>query len=128
MPITGDLALFVQPVHSELRGLIWVQVDDTIGTGNEKFIQGSRKTEKRFESKEMEYDNITFAGIGIQKQGKEYLLNKSRYLTGLRDPPLNCSSESFRARRHEISWMTHTRPDLCAAFASMLRITEGKFW
>lgn len=40
---------------------------------------------------------------------------------------MDCSFEMFRARRHEIAWITHTRLDLCAARVRMSRTTEHTF-
>lgn len=61
--LTGDLACFLEVANVLLQGMIEVHVDESIGSGNEKFVKESKIKAEKCISKEIEYDNITYAGM-----------------------------------------------------------------
>lgn len=125
--LTGDLACFSHIIQGKLHGMIGTLVDDSIEMGTETFIETSKLTKQRFKSKPRQYDNMTYAGITICKEGKSYFLNKSHYANGLKELSIDCTYELFKEGGQEIAWITHKRPDFCAAVTKMARITAEKF-
>lgn len=55
------------------------------------------------------------------------MLLQEQYTSNLQELPLNCSFADFRGRRHDIFWLTHTRPDLCAAVGLLSQVAEARF-
>lgn len=84
-------------------------------------------TEKLFKAKEREFNSFTFAGINIKKEGKNYILNQESFANNIQSLSTDCAFSTFRERRHELAWLTHTRPDLCAAVGFLPQITEKQF-
>lgn len=68
--------MLVQVARQKLDRPIDVHVDGTIGAGDEEFIEKFRLTEIGFGSKQRIYDNITFAGLHIETEGKTLSLIK----------------------------------------------------
>lgn len=107
-PITGDLPCFSKTTNGKLGGMTSTNGGDCIGTEHEQFIEKSKLTARRFESKARLFDNITFAGISIDKKEKGYFTHQRLYTSRLKETTLNCIFELFRERRHALAWTTHT--------------------
>lgn len=116
-PTTGDLTLFFKFIEGKLRGFTGAYVDDTIGTGDTTFERESEATDKRFQ----------FAGIQIEEQGTGYLMHQERFSLKITTLSKQCTFSNFRSKRHELAWLTHTRPDLSAAVNLAAQVTEAKF-
>ena len=127
IPSTGDLSLFFQTIRGKLAGLTGAYVDDSIGTGDARFEEKSRLMERKFESKAREYENFKFAGIQIERTEDGYMMHQEKYAVSLTPLSLDCTFKQFRSRRHELAWLKHTRPDLCAAVNLLAQVTEAKF-
>lgn len=76
--------MFIQVTHGKLGGPIGVHVDDTIEAEDEEFIEKPKLTKILFESKQKVYDNITYAGIHIETQGKTFFLHQSLFAEKLK--------------------------------------------
>lgn len=83
--------------------------------------------ERNFESKQREYDCIKFAGIQIEKSEDGYLMHQEGYAMCLKLLTLDCTFKEFRPRRHELVWLKHTTPDICAAVNILAQVTESRF-
>lgn len=94
-----------------------------IATRGTSLKKESRLTKCKFDSKKRKYNSFVYAGIEIKKIGDAYLLNQSTHASKLQTLNLDSTCEEFRARRYGIAWLTHTRPDLCAYIAALLRVT-----
>lgn len=102
-------------------------VDDTIGTGDKAFEKESEATGDRFQSKPREVGNFQFAGIQIEEINGGYLMHQQRYAQRIPPLPKHCTFNEFRSKRHELAWLTHTRPDISAAVNLAAQVTEPKF-
>lgn len=123
---TGDLSLFFRVVEGKLRGMTGAYVDDIIGTGDAAFEKESEVTGERFQSKARETGNFQFAGIQIEKEGG-YLMHQERFALKIKPLSKQCTFPEFRSKRHELAWLTHTRPDIAAAVNFAAQVTESKF-
>lgn len=65
--------------------------------------------------------------VSLLKKGKSFIIHQSLYARRLKKLSIDCTFNVFRARRHEVTWLTDTRPDLCSSVAFLSRITEKKF-
>lgn len=126
-PTTGDLSFFFKAVHGKLKGVVGTYVDDTLCAGDPVFEKESRITEKKFESKEREYEKFTFAGIQVEPIEDGYLLHQERYAKRLKELPTDCTFSEYRSRRQALSWLTNTRPDICADVNLSTQVTERKW-
>lgn len=66
-PTTRDLPLFFKEIHGQLSGMMGAYIDDTVGTGDNYFVEASKFREQKFQSKPLVYDNFVLAGIEINK-------------------------------------------------------------
>lgn len=124
---TGDLSLFFKAIEGKLRGLTGAYVDDTLGAGDTAFEKESEVTGERFQSKAREEGNIEFAGIQIEKEEAGFLMHQERFALKISPLSKECTFTDFRSKRHQLAWLTHTRPDLCAGVNLAAQVTEEKF-
>lgn len=124
---TGDLSLLFKSVEGKLRSMTGAYADDTIGTGDAEFERESEATGKRFQSKAREAGNSQFAGIQIEEQSTGCLMHQERFALKIISLTKQCAFPDFRSKRHELAWLTHTRPDISAAVNLAAQVTEAKF-
>ncbi|CDF36992.1 unnamed protein product [Chondrus crispus] len=74
----------------------------------------SRLTEQRFQSKEREFDSITFAGIEIDRTEYGFIMHQTRFANNIKQLQLDCTFKQYRSKRQELAWLVHTRPDIAA--------------
>lgn len=98
----GDLACFATPTDGKLNEMIGMHVGNSIGINTVRFIEEIRQTAHHFESKAGIFDNITFAGTSIDKQGSRYFIHQRLYTNTLKLLTWDCTSVMFRAGRHEL--------------------------
>ena len=124
----GDLALWFKGVGKALQGLIGVYVDDQLGCGTKEFVKYSEETEKKFKSRARCFDKLHFAGIEIDTlQDGSILMHQEPHAKKLKNLEENCTFDDFRSRRHELAWLTHTRPDVAAVANMMSQVTINCF-
>lgn len=120
---TGDLYLFFKVVDGKLRGMTGAYVDDTIGTGDRVFEEESEMTGERFQSKASEMDRFQFAGIQIEQFEGGYLMHQERIARKISMLSRQFTYREFRSKRHELAWLTHTRPDIAVAVNLAAQVT-----
>lgn len=111
-PTTGYLSLFTKTEIGSLTGITGSYVDDTLSTGTDGCQENNKLTQQKFESSARDFDNITFAGIQIERWEGVLKLSQPNYAKELSTIP-NCSEfDSFSSLRHKLAWIGHTRPDV----------------
>lgn len=123
----GDMLLFFKKVHAKLSRLIGTYVDDSLLACDETFLELSKKTQKRFESKDREKDNTRFAGVYIETLKNDFKLQQLSYLNRLNPLPEEFEFAKFRSARYQLAWTVHSRPDVCIAANFLTQITEKLF-
>lgn len=126
-PTAGDLGLYTKVIGKGIAGMIGAYVDDTIATCPPQFDRESRATEKKFESRGREYDDVKFAGVAISRSGDNYIMHQRHYADTLCELEKTDDYERFRSLRHRLAWLTHTRPDLCSHASILSQVTQQMF-
>lgn len=123
-----DLSLFFKHVQGSLQGLLATHVDDTLSAGNKAFEESTQVTSQRFDAKPREYENLTFAGVTIKTNPDgSRMMHQAQYAKKIETVEKKCTFERFRSRRHELAWITHTRPDIAAEAAMLAQVTRVSF-
>lgn len=124
---TSDLSLFFKVVDTALSGAVVTDVDDTLSAGSSKFEEESKVTERTFESRSREYDNIKFSGVKSDTTNSGFLMHQSEYVDKLQPLQNDCDFTIFRPYRHLIALLTQMRPDLAAVAAFLSQVTKETF-
>lgn len=71
-----------------------------------------------FESRQIQYENIEFFGILIEKEKsidgqRTFYVHQPEYISKLRTIPKGSALEPFRSAGNAFSWLSHTRSDIC---------------
>lgn len=106
------------------QGAVAVYVYNTLATGNDDFKNLTEKIPMPFESNPKEFRPFIFSGININKIETFYFAEREHYAKSLEPLKNNACFNDFRALRHKLSWLTHTRPELLAAVNILSQITE----
>lgn len=123
----SDKSLFFKLVQKKLQGLMGTYVDDSLLAGDDEFLKLSEKTIEKFESKEREFDNIRFAGVYIETLENGFRLHQKSYIERLQLLNSNASFEDLRRARAKLSWLIHTRPEVCVAASMLAQVTSSTF-
>ena len=131
-PLDGDPSMYQHKIDGETEGLLGAYVDDNLFVGSDNFEDTIHRIAKKFESKPIERDHVEFVGINIrtvtEKDGsRTFLANQQHYLAKLKTVPLDSKFEFFRSVRSCVSWLTHTRPDLCCTSNRASQVTKENF-
>ncbi len=131
MPLTGDPSLFMKKSRGNTIGVLGRYMDDCLFAGNVEFNEVVNKTQKRFESKPVEWDSVEFRGVQIVTRRENnttwFEINQIGYIERLQQIPSNASFERFRPVRANLSCLCHTRPDICCAVNRACQVVEKKF-
>lgn len=124
----SDLVLFFRIIQSKLSGVTATHVDDTLSAGDRAFEEASRITGKVFDAKPRQYNNLTFAGATIYtREDGSRLMHQADYANKLSLLEKGCTFTQFRSRRHELAWLTHTRPYIASEAAILAQVTAKLF-
>ncbi len=123
----ADMSLFFKRAHKSLRGLLATYVDDTLCTGTRDFERDTSKTEQKFETKKREYGRMRFAGTYIESQNDRAHIHQKSYIERLITLELDADYFSLRSVRAQLTWMIHTRPEICVGVNKLSQITEETF-
>jgi len=85
--IVGDLSIFFKDSSGKLSGLTGTYVDDTLHIGLDEFRRLSQQISERFESREEELDNFTFAGISVQTTNGGFKLSQEKRWSACKSYP-----------------------------------------
>ena len=111
-PQIGDLSLFTKHVQNQLLGLSGIYVDDAINCGPPQFLKEGEMTASKFESKPPVFDEFNFTGMYFKTTEDGFKISQEHYAKRLKPLPDSASFKSFQSARAQISWLSHTRPDL----------------
>jgi hypothetical protein len=63
---TGDPALFFKNIQEKLDGLCATYVDDALQAGDQKFVELSELSQRRFQCRPRDWNNFQFVGVEIE--------------------------------------------------------------
>ena len=124
---TGDISLFFKTIGNDLVGLTGTYVDDSLSAGTPEFENLTSKTMEMFESRDREMDSTKFAGVNIQTTAEGFDLDQIDYISKMTLLSIDCTFTEFRSKRAQLSWITHTRPEICCAVNMAAQVTEKSF-
>jgi Reverse transcriptase (RNA-dependent DNA polymerase) len=124
---TGDMSFFYKHIGNNLVGLTGTYVDDSLLAGNLEFEKLTKTTMDKFESRDREMDNTKFAGVNITTTDEGFDLDQNDYIARITLLSIDCNFTDFRSKRAQLSWITHTRPEICCAVNMASQVTEKSF-
>ena len=131
IPLTGYPSLYIKKSCGNTIGVFGTNVDDCLFAGNLDFNEVIKKTQTIFESKQVEWNKVKFLGVKIvtrRENNKTWFeMNQIGYIERLQQIPVNAAFERFRSVRASLSWLCHTRPDICCAVNRACQVVEKKF-
>jgi hypothetical protein len=122
-----DSAFFYKVLDEKLGGMCATYVDECLHAGTDQYSKSAEKTELRFQCREREYDNVTFAGVEIKKSEDGFVMNQRSYVNKLMFLNKKANFSDYRSMRAKLAWTTHTRPDVCCAVAQAAQVTVEVF-
>jgi hypothetical protein len=123
---TTDFATFFSTLGKRLCGMLTSHVDDLLIAGTTEFCRDFRcELEKQLQVKPTATPPMTHVGFNVH--AKPYSLDQTDYICTLPIFPLQATYSDYRSPRARLAWVTHSRPDICAAVAIAAQITQGTF-
>lgn len=123
----ANMSLFFKNVSGQLKGLMATYVDDAVCTGDADFSKLTEKTSQMFETKPRSFDNLRFAGVYIDTCTDGSLIHQKAYIERIKPLPPESGFDVLRSARAQISWLIHTRPDICCAINKLAQVTQDSF-
>jgi hypothetical protein len=124
---TRDPALFFKSIEEKLSGLCATYVDDILHAGDQKLVELSKITQRRFQCRPREWNNVQIAGVEIETKESEFVVHQQRYISKLIPLSKNATFKQFRSLRAKLSWITSTGPDVSCAVALAAQVTEDRY-
>ena len=125
--VASDMSLFSRRARGQLTGLLASYVDETLACGDSSFSQLPEETRKRFEVKSREYENMRFSGVYIDRSDNGFDIHQRPYIDHLKPLPSDESFVLLRQYRAQLSWLIHSRPDVCMVSSKLAQVTETSF-
>lgn len=124
-----DPCLFYKHIDGKLEGIQVTQVDDTVGTGTERFSKLEIEKSSKFECKpRTESFPMKFNGMILEKSGNGYVINQHEYCTKMEPIPTELNYSELATFRGKLSYAAvSTRPDVSYASAALSQVTAAKF-
>jgi hypothetical protein len=82
---------------------------------------------KRFKCRDKEMDNVTFAGVEINRGTDGFQLHQQRYISTLDTLSDSSTFQRYRSLRAKLSWAAHTRPNVSCATAQAGQVTDSMY-
>ena len=122
-----DMSMFFKRDRKELTGIEATYVDDSLAVGDESFNILTNETGKRFEAKEKEFNSLRFSGVYIETSEKGFRIHQKSYIERLTELKKDANFTLLRRSRAQLTWLIHTRPDICVDANRLAQGTEELF-
>jgi hypothetical protein len=124
----SDISLFYNRLNNRLNGISGICVDDSLLAGTHNYLELTEKSQKKFLSCERKFDNFTFNGADIQSSDDgSFSLCQKLYIETLSPLAPTATLTDFRSHRAKVSWICHTRPEVCYFANKSAQVTEHIF-
>lgn len=97
----SDAALFYKRLGSEHIGTAYV--DDTLHAGTKYYSKLCEETEKKFNCKKREWDNIQLSGLEIETHMDENKTHQNSYISKIQPLRADSNYAAFRSLRAKLS-------------------------
>ena len=122
-----DISFFFYKARKKLKGLAGTYVDDALFAGDEDFIAHTDKTSENFDSKSREFGSTRFAGVYLEPSENGFIVHQSSYISRITTLDLDASFDQLQSARSQLTWLVHTRPDICAVANILAQVTKDTF-
>jgi hypothetical protein len=78
-------------------------VDDTLQAGDQKVAELSELTQRRFQCRPREWNNLQFAGVEIETKELEFVVHQQRYISKLMPLSKDANFKEFRSLQAKLS-------------------------
>ncbi len=126
--IAIDMSMLFRRARGQLTGLLASYVDDALACGDSSFSQLTDETRKRFEGKSHEYDNMRFSDIYIDLSDNGFNIHEHPYIDRLNPFPSGTNFVLLRLYRAQLSWLLHSRPDVCVVATKFTQVSVKSFY
>ncbi len=126
-PAASDMSLFCRRVRGQVCGLLASYVDDSLACGDGIFKRLTEKTREKFEMKAREYEKMRFSGVHIDKHEDGFEIYQRAYIERVEELHQDSDFVHFRRARAKLSWLVHTRPDICVVTSKLAQVTAETF-
>ena len=123
----ADAAFFFKRIKEKLAGLCATYVDDCLQAGTDEFCQQAKCVERKFKCRPRDYDKVQFAGIKIESTPNGFQVHQKHYISMIEEISKEGSFKDSRSLRAQLSWDTHSRPDITCSIAQAAQVTEDLF-
>jgi hypothetical protein len=124
---TGDPAMTYEAVNDKIAGVTSAYVDDLLMAGTKELEKETELTSQNFVSRKREYDQVRFGGTEIDNTGHGFIVHQREYCSKI--PLLKPTSDfqEFSSIRARLSWVIHTRLNICCAVNQAAQVTQSRF-
>ncbi len=126
-PVASDMSLFFRRARGKVTGLLPAYVYDTLACGNDSFAKLTKRTRETFEVKSREHNNRRFSGVYFDKLRECFEIHQRAYVDRLKNLPRDADFTQLRKSRAELSWLVHSRSDICVTASKLALVTEKTF-
>ena len=126
-PVASDMSLFFRRARGRVTGLIASYVDATLACGNDLFAKLTKRTRETFEVKSREHNNMRFSGVYIDKLDDGFEIHQRAYMDRLKKLSRYADFTQLHKSRAQLSWLVHSRPDICVTASKLAQMTEKTF-
>jgi hypothetical protein len=124
----SDLSRFYNRLKNRLNGISVTCVDDSLHAGTHNFLELTEKLQKTILSPEHKFDNFIFNGADIRSNDDgSFSMCEKLYVGTLSPLAPTASFTDFRSHRAKVSWIYHTRPEVCNFANTSAQVTEHTF-
>ncbi len=125
--VASDIYLVFRRARGQLTVLLGSFIDDTLACGDSSFSQLTDETRKEFELSSREYEKTRFSGVYIDRSDNGFYIHQRTYIDLLKPLPSNSDVLLLRQYHAQLSWLIHSRPDVCEAASKLAQFTEKSF-
>jgi hypothetical protein len=72
-------------------------------------------------------DNTKFAGVNVRTTKEGFALDQTEYIEKVTPLPNDCTFSDFMSKRTQLSWISHTRPEICCSVNMAAQVTNTSF-
>jgi hypothetical protein len=127
-PTAGNISLLAKHVDSELCGIAGTYVDNYLLSGDSDILKLSDISRQKFDSRERQFDNLTFAGVDISTEDDgHFAVSQTVYIRNLVVLSDEATFPEFRCMRAKLSWLSLTRLEIAYFVNTAAEVTEEKF-
>jgi hypothetical protein len=126
-PTVTDGSLVFLRVAENLIGMSAIYVDDSLRADTPAFLNISKATGEKFQSRKPIFEKLKFARLEIDAACRSTNVSQKCFIKTLVRLAPSATYEDYRSLRARVAWATQSRPDIACAVGMASQITKDKF-